>query len=111
AASRTLEELDVSIEELQKALEAEVSAWWQQADLLDGQDDCEPAAADADRAVPATAGTRKRTADRLARAEQAREMLAQRHGATCRPWPTTARSSWQCCCTTTRSTSARCTRC
>ena len=78
AASRTLEELEVSIEELQKALEAEVSAWWQQADLLDGQDDCEPAAADADRAVPATAGTRKRTADRLARAEQAREMLAQR---------------------------------
>ena len=48
AASRTLEELDVSIEELQKALEAEVTVWWQQADLLDDQD--EQAAADADRA-------------------------------------------------------------
>ena len=35
AASRTLEELDVSIDELQKALEAEVTAWWHQADLLD----------------------------------------------------------------------------
>ena len=38
ASSRTLEELDVSIEELQKALEAEVSAWWHQADLLDDQE-------------------------------------------------------------------------
>jgi len=38
AASRTLEELDVSIAELQKALEAEVTAWWHQADLLDSQD-------------------------------------------------------------------------
>jgi len=82
AASRTLEELDVSIEELQKALEAEVSAWWRQADLLDDQDGCEPAAADAACGVPAVAGTRKRTADRLARAEQAREMLTQRHGDT-----------------------------
>lgn len=80
AASRTLEELDVSIAELQKALEAEVTAWWHQADLLDSQD--EQAAADADRAVPAATGTRKRTADRLARAGQAREMLAQRHGDT-----------------------------
>ncbi len=82
AASRTLEELDVSIEELQKALEAEVSAWWRQADLLDGQDGCEPAAADAACDAPAASGTRKRTADRLARAEQARQMLAQRHGDT-----------------------------
>ncbi|HUY45822.1 MAG TPA: hypothetical protein VMV92_08870, partial [Streptosporangiaceae bacterium] len=48
AASRTLEELDVSIDELQKALKAEVTAWWRQADLLDEQD--EQAAADADRA-------------------------------------------------------------
>ena len=80
AASRTLEELDVSIAEPQKALEAEVTAWWHQADLLDSQD--EPAATDADRAVPAATGTRKRTADRLARAGQAREMLAQRHGDT-----------------------------
>ena len=80
AASRTLEELDVSIDELQKALEAEVTAWWHEADLLDAQD--EQAAADADRAVPAAAGTRKRTADRLARAEQAKEMLEQRHGDT-----------------------------
>ena len=82
AASRTLEELDVSIEELQKALEAEVSAWWHQADLLGEQDECGPAAADADRGVPSAAGTGKRTADRLARARQAREMLAQRHGDT-----------------------------
>ena len=80
AASRTLEELEVSIDELQKALEAEVTAWWQEADLLDAQD--EQAAADADRAVPAAAGIRKRTADRPARAEQAKEMLAQRHGDT-----------------------------
>jgi transposase len=80
AASCTLEELDVSIAELQKALEAEVTAWWHQADLLDSQD--EQAATDADRAVPAATGTRKRTADRLARAGQAREMLAQRHGDT-----------------------------
>ena len=80
AASRTLEELDVSIDELQKALEAEVTAWWHEADLLDAQD--EQAAADADRAVPAAAGTRKRTAGRLARAEQAKEMLEQRHGDT-----------------------------
>ena len=80
AASRTLEELDVSIAELQKALEAEVTAWWHQADLLDSQD--EQAATDADRVVPAATGTRKRTADRLARAGQAREMLAQRHGDT-----------------------------
>ena len=72
--------VDVSIDELQKALEAEVTAWWHQADLLDAQD--EQASADTDRAVPATAGTRKRTADRLARAEQAREMLEQRHGDT-----------------------------
>ena len=76
AASRTLEELDVSIAELQKALEAEVTAWWHQADLLDAQD--EQAAADADRAVPAATGTRKRTAGRLARAEQAKDMLGQR---------------------------------
>jgi len=33
ASSRTLEELDGSIGELQKALEAEVRAWWRQADL------------------------------------------------------------------------------
>ena len=52
------------------------------ADLLDGQDGCEPAAADAACDVPAAAGTRKRTADRLARAEQAREMLTERHGDT-----------------------------
>ena len=79
ASSRTLEELDVSIEELQKALEAEVSAWWRQADLLDGQEDGEP---DAARGVRPASGTRKRTADRLARAEQAREMLTERHGDT-----------------------------
>jgi transposase len=79
ASSRTLEELDVSIEELQKALEAEVSAWWRQADLLDDQDGCEPAAASG---VPAATGTPKRTADRLARAGQAREMLTERHGDT-----------------------------
>jgi transposase len=80
AASRTLEELDVSIAELQKALEAEVTAWWHQADLPGSQH--EQAATDADRAVPAATGTRKRTADRLARAGQARKMLAQRHGDT-----------------------------
>lgn len=80
AASRTLEELEVSIDELQKALEAEVTAWWHEADLLDAQD--EQAAADADRAVPAAAGTPKRTAGRLARAEQAKQMLEQRHGDT-----------------------------
>lgn len=82
ASSRTLEELDVSIGELQKALEAEVSAWWRQADLLDDQEDSEPDAADAASSVPAAAGTRKRTADRLARAQQAREMLTGRHGDT-----------------------------
>ncbi len=82
ASSRTLEELDVSIEELQKALEAEVSAWWRQADLLDDQEDGELAAADAASGVQAAAGTRKRTADRLARAQQARTMLAGRHGDT-----------------------------
>jgi transposase len=82
ASSRTLEELDVSIEELQKALEAEVSEWWRQVDLLDDQDGCEsPAAGAASDARPA-AGTRKRTADRLARARQAREMLTERHGDT-----------------------------
>jgi len=52
---------------------------WHQADLLDAQD--EQAPADTDRAVPATAGTRRRTADRLARAEQA-TVLEQRHGDT-----------------------------
>ena len=82
ASSRTLEELGVSIGELQKALEAEVSAWWRQADLLDDQEDSEADAADAASSVPAAAGTRKRTADRLARAQQAREMLTGRHGDT-----------------------------
>jgi transposase len=83
AASRTLEELDVSIEELQKALEAEVSAWWRQAELLDGQEeDDEPDEADAARDARPASGTRKRTADRLARAGQAREMLTERHGDT-----------------------------
>jgi transposase len=82
ASSRTLEELDVSIEELQKALEAEVSAWWRQADLLDNQEAGELAVADAASRVPAAAGTRKRTAGRLARAQQAREMLTERHGDT-----------------------------
>jgi transposase len=82
ASSRTLEELDVSIGELQKALEAEVSAWWRQADLLDEQEDSEQATDDAASGVPAAAGTRKRTADRLARAQQAREMLTGRHGDT-----------------------------
>jgi hypothetical protein len=57
ASSRTLEELDVSIEELQKALEAEVSAWWRQAGLLDGQEDGEPGEADAARDVPPAAGS------------------------------------------------------
>jgi transposase len=80
AAGCTLEELEVSIEELNKALEAEVAAWWQQADLLDAQD--EQDAAGTGRAVPPPTGTRKRTADRLARAEQAKEMLQQRHGDT-----------------------------
>src|SRR5487761_1148135 len=82
ASSRTPEELDVSIEELQKALEAEVSAWWRQAELLDGQEDGEPDEADAARGARPASGTRKRTADRLARAGQARKMLAQRHGGT-----------------------------
>jgi hypothetical protein len=82
ASSRTLEELDVSIGELQKAPEAEVSAWWRQADLLDEQEDSEQATNDAASGVPAAAGTRKRTADRLARAQQAREMLTERHGDT-----------------------------
>jgi transposase len=82
ASSRTLEELDVSIGELQKALEAEVSAWWRQADLLDEQEDSEPDAADAASGVPAAAGKRKRTAGRPARAQQAREMLTGRHGDT-----------------------------
>jgi hypothetical protein len=82
ASSHTLEELHVSIEELQKVLEAEVSAWWRQADLLDGQEDGEPGADDAARDVRLAAGTRKRTADRLARAEQARQMLTERHGDT-----------------------------
>ena len=67
ASSRTLEELDVSIGELQKALEAEASAWWRQAELLDGQEDGEPDEADAARDVRPAAGARKRTADRLAR--------------------------------------------
>jgi transposase len=82
ASSCTLEELDVTIEELQKALEAEVSAWWRQAELLDGQEDGEPAEADAARGAQPAAGSRKRTAGRLARAEQAKDMLAQRHGDT-----------------------------
>ncbi|HEY2693342.1 MAG TPA: transposase [Streptosporangiaceae bacterium] len=82
ASSRTLGELDVSIGELQKALEAEVSAWWRQADLLDEQEDSEQATDDAASGVPAAARTRKRTADRLARAQQAREMLTERHGDT-----------------------------
>jgi transposase len=82
ASSRTLEELDVSTGELQKALEAGVSAWWRQAGLLDDQEEGELAAADAASGVQAAAGTRKRTADRLARAQQAKEMLTQRHGDT-----------------------------
>jgi len=50
----------VSIGELQKALEAEVSAWWRQADLLDEQEDSEQATDDAASGVPAATGTRKR---------------------------------------------------
>lgn len=82
ASSRTLEELDVSIEELQKALEAEVSAWWRQADLLDDQEEREPSGGGPAGGAGPPAGTRKRTADRLARARQAREMLTERHGDT-----------------------------
>ncbi|MGH3280767.1 MAG: transposase [Trebonia sp.] len=80
ASSQTLEELDVTIEELQKALEAEVSAWWHQADLLDDRDDDDRAVSGAATGAPPACGTRKRTADRLARAGQARQVLTERHG-------------------------------
>lgn len=81
ASSRTLEELGVSTGELQKALEAEASAWWRQADLLDDQEEREPSGDGPAGGAGPAAGTRKRTADRLARARQAREMLTERHRA------------------------------
>jgi len=97
AASATLEDLEVTIEGLHKALEAEVAAWWQQVDLLDGASvSQQPPPADeraggqtdrngerAEAAAAASSGARRRrNADKLARAQQAKAMLAQRYGDT-----------------------------
>jgi len=101
AASATLQELNVTIEELHKTLEAEVTAWWRQADLLDeppastkrplgervvdgwscDERGGEPASTTG-AAAAASSAMRRRTADKLARARQAKQMLLARHGDT-----------------------------
>src|SRR6266704_1893742 len=87
ATNRTVEQLDVRIEELEAVLAAEVAAWFAQAaaedaaeDALFARDGDDP---DDGRTPPAgSAAARKRTADQLARAKAAKDLLAQRHGDT-----------------------------
>jgi transposase len=98
-ASVTAEDLQMTTEELRRTLEAEVTTWWRQADLLDEPiaPDQRPASEgvadhtdldergggpDQDGLPTLSLARRKRTADKLARAEQARAMLIARHGDT-----------------------------
>jgi len=87
ASNRTVEQLDVRIQELEAALAAEVAAWFAQAAAEDAAEDA-LFARDGDgpndgSAPPAgSASARKRTADQLARAHAAKEVLHQRHGDT-----------------------------
>jgi transposase len=89
ATNLTVEQLDVRIEELEAVLAAEVAAWFEQAAAEDATEDA-LFAGDGDdpdgRTPPAgstsTTSARKRTADKLARANAAKDLLAKRHGDT-----------------------------
>jgi transposase len=87
AANLTVEQLGVRIEELEAVLAAEVAAWFEQAAAEDAAEDA-LFAGDGDdpddgRTPPAgSASARKRTADQLARAKAAKDLLARRHGDT-----------------------------
>lgn len=87
AANATLEQLDITIAELEEVLAAEAAVWLAQtaaedALWVDDNDDTGPSDG------PAPAGTR--TADKLHRAKAAKDLLAERHGDT-----TTARTPLQ----------------
>jgi transposase len=87
ATSRTVEQLDVRIGELEAALAAEVAAWFAQAAAEDAAEDALFAGDgdgpnDGSAPSSASASTRKRTADQLARAQAAKDVLHQRHGDT-----------------------------
>ena len=87
ATSRTVEQLDVRIGELEAALAAEVAAWFAQAAAEDAAEDVLFAGDgdgpnDGSAPSSASASTRKRTADQLARAQAAKDVLHQRHGDT-----------------------------
>jgi transposase len=84
ATNRTVEQLDVRIEELEAALAGEVACWFEQAAAQDAAEDALFARDDPDddRTPPAGPAARTRIADQLARAKQAKDLLAQRHGDT-----------------------------
>jgi transposase len=84
ATNRTVEQLDLRIEELEAVLAAEVACWFEQAAAQDAAEDALFARDDPDddRTPPAGPAARTRTADQLARAKQAKDLLAQRHGDT-----------------------------
>jgi transposase len=87
ATSRTVEQLDVRIGELEATLAAEVAAWFAQAAAEDAAEDALFAGDgdgpnDGSAPSSASASTRKRTADQLARAQAAKDVLHQRHGDT-----------------------------
>src|SRR6266511_2798208 len=87
ATNRTVEQLDVRIGEREAALAAEVAAWFAQAAAEDAAEDAlfaRDGDGPNDGSAPssASASTRKRTADQLARAHAAKDVLHQRHGDT-----------------------------
>ncbi len=91
AANATLEQLDISIAELEEVLASEVATWLAQAAAEDTADDALFAADnnnndDDDDANPATRGgsasAGKRAAGKLHRAKAAKDALAERHGDT-----------------------------
>jgi transposase len=85
SANATLEQLDMTIAELEEALAGQAAAWVAQAAAEDplpglGADDIGPPAPAGPPAPPTPAG--RRAADRLRRAKEAKGLLAERHGDT-----------------------------
>jgi transposase len=78
AANRTAERLQADIEGLQALLEAEVACWLVQAQAADAAEDGQGDGGQGPGGGVAGGQARRRTAERLARARQARGLLAER---------------------------------
>lgn len=83
AANLTGEQLDITIEELEAVLAAEVDAWLEQAAAEDAEQDALFVHDGPGHTAPGgSTSPRRRTRDKLARATAAKDALARRHGDT-----------------------------